>query len=124
VRRFAGDDPVVTGVGAVLTMHLGPEEVLLNLEVEFAPGTGAEEIHAAIHRIEERITADHPEVNRIFIEVESLRAVSADGERAVEEGGAAGAGTAGGGTAGGAAPAASSEPASPDIDKRHPAPPA
>ena len=46
VRRFAGDDPVVTGVGAVLTMHLGPEEVLLNLEVEFAPGTPAEEIHA------------------------------------------------------------------------------
>ena len=119
VRRFAGDDPVVTGVGAVLTMHLGPEEVLLNLEVEFAPGTGAEEIHAAIHRIEERITADHPEVNRIFIEVESLRAVSADGARVEEEGGAAG-----GGTAGGAAPTAPSEPASSDIDKRHPAPPA
>ena len=90
MRRFAGDDPVVTGVGAVLTMHLGPEEVLLNLEVEFAPGTPAEEIHAAIHRIEEHITADHPEVNRIFIEVESLRAVSADGERVVEEGEAAG----------------------------------
>jgi cation diffusion facilitator family transporter len=110
VRRFAGDDPVVTGVGAVLTMHLGPEEVLLNLEVEFAPGTQAEEIHAAIHRIEEHITAHHPEVNRIFIEVESLRAVSADGARAVEEDGAA--------------PAVSSEPASPDMDKRHPAPPA
>jgi len=124
MRRFAGDDPVVTGVGAVLTMHLGPEEVLLNLEVEFAPGTPAEEIHSSIHRIEERITADHPEVNRIFIEVESLRAVSADKARAVEEGGAAAAGTAGGGTAGGAAPAASFEPASPDIDKRHPAPPA
>jgi divalent metal cation (Fe/Co/Zn/Cd) transporter len=111
VRRFAGDDPVVTGVGAVLTMHLGPEEVLLNLEVEFAPGTPAEEIHASIHRIEERITADHPEVNRIFIEVESLRAVSSHGERVVEEGGEADAGT-----AGAAAPAGE--------DKRHPAPPA
>jgi len=124
VRACAGDDPVVTGVGAVLTMHMGPEEVLLNLEVEFAPGTGAEEIHAAIHRIEACITAQHPEVNRIFIEVESLRAVSADGARVEDETGGADAGTAGGGTAGGAAPAASSAPASPDIDKRHPAPPA
>jgi len=108
VRRFAGDDPVVTGVGAVLTMHLGPEEVLLNLEVEFAAGTPAEEIHAAIHRIEEHITAHHPEVNRIFIEVESLRAVSADGARADEETGAAG---------------AASLCAPPGIDSRHPAPP-
>ena len=121
VRRFAGDDPVVTGVGAVLTMHLGPEEVLLNLEVEFKPGTTAEEIHDAIHRIEEHITADHPEVKRIYIEVESLRAVSADGERVVEDGGS------GWGRSSGA-PAALRPPpstaAAPDIDKRHPAPPA
>ena len=115
VRRFAGDDPVVTGVGAVLTMHLGPEEVLLNLEVEFTPGTRAEEIHAAIHRIEEHITVHHPEVNRIFIEVESLRAVSADGARLPEEGGAAD---------GASESAAAPEAATPGIDKRHPAPPA
>jgi len=119
IRMCAGDDPVVTGVGAVLTMHLGPEEVLLNLEVEFAPGTGAEEIHAAIHRIEDRITTRHPEVNRIFVEVESLRAVSADGARVEEGDGGTAAGAAapaGGGTLG------SEEPSG--IDKRHPAPPA
>ena len=119
VRRFAGDDPVVTGVGAVLTMHLGPEEILLNLEVEFAAGTPAEEIHAAIHRIEEHITAHHPEVNRIFIEVESLRAVTADGARVTEEGGAA-AGAAGG-TSGPAAPRPAAPPPA-EPDKRHPAP--
>ena len=88
VRACAGADPVVTGVGAILSMHLGPEEVLLNLEVEFAPGTRAEEVHAAIHRIEDCITAQHPEVNRIFIEVESLRKVSADGERVASADGA------------------------------------
>lgn len=82
VRACATADPVVTGVGAVLTMHLGPEEVLLNLEVEFAPGTRAEEVHAAIHRIEDCITAAHPEVNRIFIEVESLRAAGGSAESA------------------------------------------
>ena len=48
---------------------LGPNEVLLNLEVEFVEGLPAEEIHAAIHRMERRIRGHHPEVKRIYIEV-------------------------------------------------------
>jgi cation diffusion facilitator family transporter len=77
VREIALADPAVTGLGAVLTMHLGPEDVLLNIEVQFTPGLPAEEIHTAVHRIEERITGPYPEVSRIFIEVESLRATAA-----------------------------------------------
>ena len=52
IRRIVLDDPVVTGLGAVLTMHLGPDDVLLNIEVEFTPGLSAEDIHArrAPHR--------------------------------------------------------------------------
>ena len=73
IREMALADEAVTGLGVVLTMHLGPEDVLLNIEVRFTPGLPAEEIHEAVHRIEERITARHPEVSRIFIEVEALR---------------------------------------------------
>jgi len=76
IREIALADPAVTGLGVVLTMHLGPEDVLLNIEVQFTPGLPAEDIHTAVHRIEERITDVHPEVSRIFIEVESLRAVA------------------------------------------------
>jgi divalent metal cation (Fe/Co/Zn/Cd) transporter len=56
----------------VLTMHLGPDDVLLNIEVTFTPGLAAEEIHEAVHRIERRINEPYPEVSRIFIEVEAL----------------------------------------------------
>ena len=52
-------------------MHLGPDDVLLNIEVQFTAGLPAEEIHAAVHRIEERINGPYPEVSRIFIEVEA-----------------------------------------------------
>jgi len=38
--------------------------------VQFTPGLPAEEIHASVHRIEERINGPYPEVSRIFIEVE------------------------------------------------------
>ncbi len=75
IRRIVLEDPSVTGLGAVLTMHLGPEEVLLNIEVTFTTGLTAEEIHVAVHRIEERISEPYPEVTRIFIEVESLMPV-------------------------------------------------
>ena len=70
IRAIALADPAVIGLGAVLTMHLGPEDVLLNIEVRFTPGLPAEDIHAAVHRIEERIAEPYPEVNRIFIEVD------------------------------------------------------
>ncbi len=76
IREIALADPAVTGLGAVLTMHLGPDDVLLNIEVQFTPGLPAEDIHTVVHRIEERITVPYPEVSRIFIEVESLRATA------------------------------------------------
>ena len=58
-------------------MHLGPEDVLLNIEVRFTEGLPAEEIHAAVHRIEDGINEPYPEVSRIFIEVDALRVADA-----------------------------------------------
>jgi cation diffusion facilitator family transporter len=72
IRRIVLEDPSVTGLGVVLTMHLGPDDVLLNIEVKFTAGLPAEQIHEAVHRIERRINEPYPEVTRIFIEVEAL----------------------------------------------------
>jgi cation diffusion facilitator family transporter len=69
LREIALDDPAVNSLGTVLTMHLGPEEVLLNIEVEFKPGLRVEEVHAAIRRIETAINMPFPQVTRVFIEV-------------------------------------------------------
>ncbi len=77
IRALVLADPAVTGLGAVLTMHLGPDDVLLNLEARFTEGLPAEEIHAAIHRIEARISEPYPSVSRVFIEVQALRPASA-----------------------------------------------
>jgi len=77
VRGIILADPDVRGLGAVLTMHLGPEDVLLNVEVQFAPGLRAEAMHTAVHRMEAAITGPYPEVKKIFIEVEALAAPGA-----------------------------------------------
>jgi cation diffusion facilitator family transporter len=77
IREIVLADPAVVGLGVVLTMHLGPEDVLLNIEVRFTEGLPAEDIHAAVHRIEDRIDEIYPQVSRIFIEVDALRAAEA-----------------------------------------------
>ena len=70
---IVGGDKDVVRMKPPLTMHLGPEDVLVNLEIEFAPQLGTREIAAAIDRIEREIGRRHPSVKRVFVEAASLR---------------------------------------------------
>lgn len=73
IRSLAEADPAVVGVSRPLTMHFGPEQVLLNLDIEFRPDLSASEITAAVDRLEAGIRKERPSIKRIFIEAESLR---------------------------------------------------
>ncbi|MEA2602463.1 MAG: hypothetical protein QOF89_3455 [Acidobacteriota bacterium] len=74
IRALARAIPAVVDVHHPLTMHFGPDEVLLNLEIDFRPDVTAAEITAAIERLEHDVRERHPEIGRIFIEAKSLRA--------------------------------------------------
>lgn len=76
IRKAVESDRAVERAGEILTMYMGPSELVVNLGVQFHPTLPAEEIHEAIHRIEDRIGAEHPECTRVYIEVESLRTSS------------------------------------------------
>jgi cation diffusion facilitator family transporter len=58
----------VETVGRLLTMHLGPEEVLVNVEVGLQDGLTGEEVTAAVGRIESAIRGVVPEAGDIFVE--------------------------------------------------------
>jgi cation diffusion facilitator family transporter len=73
LRTIVHSDPAVVDAKEPLTMHLGPEEVLLNLEIDFRPGLPAGKITESIQRLEEEIRRKHPEIQRIFIEARSLQ---------------------------------------------------
>ncbi|MCX8007747.1 MAG: cation diffusion facilitator family transporter [Coriobacteriia bacterium] len=66
-------DDAVDRVSDVLTMYMGPHDLLVNVGVHFRRGLNAEAVHAAIHRIEDRLRSEHPEIQRVYVEVESLR---------------------------------------------------
>jgi cation diffusion facilitator family transporter len=72
IRTLAEDDPSVARVVKPLTMHLGPDDVLLALELVFESGSAADSA-AAIDRIDRRIRAKHPQIRHIFIEAQSLK---------------------------------------------------
>lgn len=73
IRRLVEADPAVAGAGPPLTMHLGPDQVLLTLEVEFRPSVPPGQVPAAIQRLEQAIRTQHPAVRRIFIEATGIR---------------------------------------------------
>ncbi|EIC19759.1 cation diffusion facilitator family transporter [Thiorhodovibrio frisius] len=73
IRQLAREDADVVEAGRPLTMHLGPDEVLLNLDVRFRSGLSSETIMGVVDRLERGIRERHPEIKRIFIEAESLR---------------------------------------------------
>ena len=63
----------VASIVDVLTLHLGPEDVLVNLNVNFVDDLDTDGLEDAVDEIEKRIRKSVPTARRIFIEAESLR---------------------------------------------------
>ena len=72
IRRIVEADERVERAGDILTMYMGPHDLLVNLGVNFKRGTRAEEMHESIRTIEHEIATAHPECVRVYIEAESL----------------------------------------------------
>ena len=68
IRATVEEDKDVVAVRNLLTMHLGPSELLLNLDVQFRRDLVFPEVARAIERLEARIRERHPGVSQIFIE--------------------------------------------------------
>jgi len=82
VHAIAERDPAVRRARPPLTMQLAPERVLVNMDIDFRPELSTAELLGAIDRIEATVRERHPSVERIFLEVEAIRASWGGEERA------------------------------------------
>lgn len=75
IRALVGAQSLVQHVNEVLTMHMGPDFILVNLSVNFADQAKAGEIETAISEMDRAIKGRFPQVKRVFIEAEKRVAV-------------------------------------------------
>ncbi len=73
IRSAAGKDADVVKVGRIVTQYLGPETVLVLMDVTFREALDSQALGAAIDRMEANIRKARPAVKHIYIEAESLR---------------------------------------------------
>ncbi len=81
IRRIARADEGVEDVVRMMTLHMGPNALVLNVDLKFDENLDAEAVATAIDRVERKIREDHPEVRFMFLEAESLT-----GRRTAENG--------------------------------------
>ena len=73
VRRRAAEISEVDNVNEVLTLHMGPDYILLTLSVDFADEVKAGELEQVIESLTQEVRAAHPEIKRVFVEAESVK---------------------------------------------------
>lgn len=72
LRRIVSADPAVERVDRLLTQYLGPEEVLLAIELHFRAGTAAPEIRQAVARLRQAVQEKYPRIRHVFLDTASI----------------------------------------------------
>jgi len=66
-------DPAIETVGQLMTMQLGPDDVLLTAAVRFKRGMRIDEVDLAIARLERAVEEFDPTITRVYFEAAALR---------------------------------------------------
>jgi divalent metal cation (Fe/Co/Zn/Cd) transporter len=74
IRAAAMAEPGVVRLNELLTMHFGPQDVLVALSLDFDDLIPAGWVERAVTSIERRIKGAHPEVSRVFVEAQNFDA--------------------------------------------------
>lgn len=73
VEEIVQDFPMIASTNEILTLHMGPHYILVNLSVDIVPDASGEEVKSTIAALDTRIKQKFPRVKRVFIEVESRK---------------------------------------------------
>ena len=73
IGKLASETPGIGRINELRTMHLGPQDILLNISLDFADHMSSAQVEEAISALELRIKEAHPDVKRVFIEAQSVR---------------------------------------------------
>jgi cation diffusion facilitator family transporter len=67
IRLIAAEEPGIERVNGLLTVQMGPSQIVAALSVEFADDLTAGDIEAAVAGVERRLQEAHPELVTVFV---------------------------------------------------------
>lgn len=67
VLAIAQQDPAVQRANGILSVHIGPEEIVAGLSIEFEDHLTAQDIEACVERLEARLRKEMPQISRLFV---------------------------------------------------------
>ncbi|MDX6806707.1 cation diffusion facilitator family transporter [Terrihabitans rhizophilus] len=76
ILRIAQADPAVRSANGIITVHLGPDQIIAHLSAEFEDHTTAPQIEACVTRLENAVREAYPRVTALFVKPQAAGAWS------------------------------------------------
>jgi len=71
IARIIGETTGITGVNGIITLHLGPDEVLVNASLDFEDKLSAHMVEQITAKLTQKLQHHVPSVKRVFIEAKA-----------------------------------------------------
>ena len=71
IKKLAGSIGQINHINEVLTMHMGPDFILVNISVDFVDPISGDEIERIVAQLDNEIKKEFPNVKRIFVKAEA-----------------------------------------------------
>lgn len=85
ILEIAQADPAVEKANGVLTVHMGPDQIVAGLSLDFVDDILAADIETCVERLEVKLKAEVPEVSAVFVKPQTSERWSKRRDRLVRE---------------------------------------
>ena len=73
IKQLASKLDNVLHVNEVLTLHMGPDFILVNISLEFMDDATADDIEMTVEKLDKEIKSSYSQVKRVFVEAEARK---------------------------------------------------
>ncbi len=72
IREIVQENTIIESVNEILTMHMGPDFILVTLSADFVDNASADAVEEQIAELDLQVKIRFPRVKRVFIEAEKM----------------------------------------------------
>ncbi len=72
IESIVQRNPLIEGVNETLTMHMGPDFILVTLSADFVDSASAADVEQQIAELDQQLKSRFPRIKRVFIEAEKM----------------------------------------------------